>query len=315
MKITVLDFCTVTKEGDLDFSRLEQLGEVRYADLTTEEEIIEQFSDTEIFLINKAKMTRKVISSCKRLKMIGTFATGYNNVDVEACREYHVTLCNAPAYSTAAVAQHTFALILNCVGHADDYIRSVAQGDWVRSRSFSYFAYPMEELTGKTLGIVGYGNIGKAVAAIGSAFGMNVIVYTRTKRACPYPLVTLDTLFKESDVVSLHCPLTAENERMIDAAALHKMKRSAYLVNTARGGLVDEVALANALNEGTIAGAGLDVVTEEPMNANNPLLRAKNCKITPHVAWAPLETRRRLFEIVLGNVSGFLSGTPQNVIV
>lgn len=315
MKITVLDFCTVTKDGDVDLKRLERLGEVAYDNLVTEEEILEKYSESEVFLINKAKMTEKVIAACKKLKYIGTFATGYNNVDTDACKRHGVTLCNAPAYSTNAVAQHTFALLLNCMENTDRYIASVAQGDWVKSKSFSYFAYPMEELYGKTMGIVGYGNIGKAVAQIASAFGMKVLVSTRTQRPCPYPLTDFTDLLQKSDVLSLHCPLTKDNETMINAAALSQMKKSAYLINTARGGLVDEEALARALNEGIIAGAGLDVMTDEPMKADNPLLFAKNCRITPHVAWAPLETRRRLFEIVLDNLKSFYEGTPKNVIV
>lgn len=315
MKITVLDFCTVTKKDEIDFSRLDALGEVRYADLVTEEEIIEKYSDTEIFLINKAKMTKKVISSCPNLKMIGTFATGYNNVDTIACKEYGVTLCNVPAYSTNAVAQHTFALLLNCIEHTDDYIASVDRGEWIKSKGFSYFAFPMQELYGKTMGIIGYGNIGQTVAKIANAFGMNVLIHNRSKKPCDYPLVDFETILKESDILSLHCPLTSENAKMIDETALSKMKKTALFLNTARGGLVDEQALADALNNGVIAGAGLDVMTDEPMKEGNPLLHAKNCKITPHVAWAPLETRERLFEVVLANVVKFMAGTPQNVIV
>lgn len=315
MKITVLDFCTVTKEGDVDFKRLEAFGEVRYADLVSEEEIIKKYADSEVFLINKAKMTERVIAACKELRYIGTFATGYNNVDTDACKRHGVTLCNAPAYSTNAVAQHTFSLLLNCMENTDRYIASVAKGDWVKSKTFSYFAYPMEELCGKTMGIVGYGNIGSAVAVIATAFGMNVLVNTRSKRPCPYPMVDFATLLEKADVLSLHCPLTKDNEKLIDENALARMKKTAYLINTARGGLVDEGALARALNEGIIAGAGLDVMTDEPMKADNPLLFAKNCRITPHVAWAPLETRRRLFDIVLDNLKSFYEGNSKNVIV
>lgn len=315
MKITVLDFCTVTKDGDIDFSPLEALGEVRYADLVRSDEIARRYGDSEVFLINKANMTRDVIAACPRLRYIGTFATGYNNVDVAACRERGVTLCNVPDYSTHAVAQHAASLLLNCAGNTDRYCASVAAGDWVRSRSFSYFAYPMSELYAKTIGIVGYGHIGAAFAKICEALGMRVLVHTRTPKPCPYPLVSLETLLRKSDFVSLHCPLTAENAKMLNEETLALMKPSAFLINTARGGLVDEAALAAALNEGRLAGAALDVVTTEPMLPENPLRSAHNCRITPHVAWAPLETRRRLFRIVVENLQAFLGGAPTNRIV
>lgn len=315
MKITVLDFCTVTKDGDIDFAPLEALGEVRYADLVEPDEIARRYGDTEAFLINKANMTREVIAACPRLRYIGTFATGYNNVDTEACRERGVALCNVPDYSTHAVAQHAASLLLNCAGNTDRYCASVAAGDWVKSKSFSYFAYPMRELYAKTVGIVGYGHIGAAFARICEALGMRVLVHTRTPKPCPYPIVSLETLLRESDFVSLHCPLTAENAKMLNEETLALMKPTAFLINTARGGLVDESALAAALNEGRLAGAALDVVTSEPMLPDNPLQTAKNCRITPHVAWAPLETRRRLFQLVVENLQAFLEGASVNRIV
>ncbi|MGN1234571.1 MAG: D-2-hydroxyacid dehydrogenase [Christensenellaceae bacterium] len=314
MKITVLDFCTVTREGDVDFSALEALGQVRYADLVDEKEIVEKYSDTEVFLINKAKITEAVLSGCPNLKYVGTFATGYNNVDAEACKRHGVTVCNAPAYSTEAVSQHTFALLLTLAGSVNRYASSVANGDWVKSKAFSYFSYPLTEICGKTLGIVGMGNIGRSVAKLAEAFSMKVLVHSRTLKE-GFVNVSLQELLASSDFVTLHCPLTKENERMIDADALKRMKPTAYLINTARGGLIDEQALADALNAGAIAGAGLDVMTAEPMQADNPLLTAKNCVMTPHIAWAPLETRRRLFEIVLNNLKSYLAGSPVNRVV
>ena len=256
-----------------------------------------------------------LLEACPKIKYVGTFATGYNVVDIEACRRRGITVCNAPDYSTHAVSQHTFALLLALYGRICNYDKSVRDGDWIKSKTFCYFPYPTSELYGKRFGVYGYGNIGKAVAKIAEAFGAEVVISTRTPpKDCPYKQVTLEEMLKTCDVVSLHCPLTEKTAKMIDAEALKLMKKSAVLINTARGGLVDERALADALNDGTIGGAGLDTVAAEPMRADNPLYGAKNCIITPHIAWTALETRTRLVGIVAGNLKAFIDGAPRNVV-
>lgn len=300
---------------DLDLSPLEELGECRYFGELSREELFAVCRDADALLINKITVDEELLSACPRLKYVGTFATGYDLIDLQACRKRGITVCNAPDYSTHAVAQHTFALLLSLYGRISEYTASVAKGDWIKSKAFCYFPYPTRELYGKTFGVLGYGNIGKAVAKIAEAFGANVIISTRTPpKDCPYKSTDLDGLLKESDIISLHCPLTPATARVIDEKAIGKMKKSAVIINTARGGLLDEKAVAEALNSGRIAGACLDTVDGEPMLATNPLYGAKNCLITPHVAWVAHETRARLIGIVADNLKSFLNGNPKNVV-
>lgn len=316
MKIVILDKKTVTL-GEVSLAELEELGEVISYDLTEPAEVAARIGDAEAVLCNKSPLTREVFDRCESLKYIGLFATGYNNVDMEAAAEYGITVCNAGEYSTLAVAQHTFALILDFYSRVAAFSASVQKGDWVRSHTFSYFSYPTYELSGRQLGILGFGSIGKAVAKIGDAFGMKILVSTRTLPEAdmfPYEFVSQEELFAQADILTLHCPLTAQTKGLVNKENLARMKPTALLINTARGGIVREADLAGALNSGRIAGAGLDVVDFEPMRADNPLLGAKNCVITPHIAWAPQETRSRLVSIVAGNLRAYQTGSPTNVV-
>ena len=313
MKIVVLDKCTVTK-GDVDLSPIERLGEVEYYDLLTHEEIKKVLKNADAVICNKAKIDRDIIESSS-LKYIGLFATGYNNIDIEAAHERGITVCNVPGYSTDSVAQLTFSLILELAGNASKYAASVAAGDWKRSKQFSYFFAPISELAGKTLGIYGLGTIGLAVAKIALAFNMKVIAYTRTpKEAEGIRLVDKETLFGESDFLSFHCPLNNESALAVNAHTLSLMKPTAFIINTARGGVIDEKALADALENRVIAGAALDVLTDEPMRDDCVLFGAKNCIITPHIAWAAYETRVRLIELVCNNLAAFKAGKPINTV-
>ena len=313
MKIVVLDKCTVTK-GDVDLSPIERLGEVEYYDLLTHEEIKTALKSADAVICNKAKINRDIIESSS-LKYIGLFATGYNNIDIEAAHERGITVCNVPGYSTDSVAQLTFSLILELAGNASKYAASVAAGDWKRSKQFSYFFAPISELAGKTLGIYGLGTIGLAVAKIALAFNMKVIAYTRTpKEAEGIRLVDKETLFGESDFLSFHCPLNNESALAVNAHTLSLMKPTAFIINTARGGVIDEKALADALENRVIAGAALDVLTDEPMRDDCVLFGAKNCIITPHIAWAAYETRVRLIELVCNNLAAFKAGKPINTV-
>ena len=316
MKIAVLDRCTLTN-GDLSFSPIEQVGEVRYFDLLPPAEVPAAIGDCDAVIVNKAKITAEVMDACPNLKFIGVFATGYNNIDVAAADERGIVVCNVPGYSTDSVAQPTIALMLHFASHADDYAASVGAGDWVRSKAFSYFKYPVYELSGKTLGIFGYGTIGRAVAKIALAFGMTVIATSRSHTSgCEgnVTFVDAETLFATSDYLTLHCPLTPETERAINAHTLGLMKPSAVLINTARGGVTDEWAVADALNAGRLRGAGIDVLCEEPMREDHPYLTAKNCYVTPHVAWGSIEARMRLIDLVAQNLEAFQKGNPQNCV-
>ena len=313
MKIAV-NTSALTK-GDLDFSELEKLGEIKYFEELGREELYALAAGCEAIIVNKVEIDKEFLTRCPRIKYVGTFATGYNVVDIEECRKRGVTVCNVPGYSTRAVSQHVFALLLNFYGCVDKYTRSVAGGDWIRSRTFCYFPFETHELLGKTFGIYGYGNIGRATAKIADAFGARVKICTRTPpENCPYEVVSFDELLRESDILSLHCPLTEQTAKLINKRTLALMKKSAVLVNTARGGLVDEPALADALNCGRLAGACLDTVAVEPMRADNPLRTAKNCYITPHIAWVAAETRQRLLGIAVGNLKAYINGKPQNVV-
>lgn len=312
MDIAVLDWNTVTA-GDISPTELEALGNVRIYPTTLPEDTIHNIGNAEAVLCNKVLITREVIDACPDLRYIGLFATGYNNVDTAYAAEKGITVCNAGQYSTNAVAQQTFAYILDYFNRVRDYGDAVKNGEWERSPLFSYFPIPTSELCGKTLSIVGYGSIGRKVAEIGSAFGMNIVISTRTApKDCPYEVTDLDNAVKQADVLTFHCPLTDRTENIIDRSLLSRMKSSAIIINTARGGLVVEKDLADALGEGMIAHAYVDVLRSEPMVHDTPLKTAKNCTITSHVAWSPLETRKRLVSIVCGCVRAWENGTPKN---
>lgn len=314
MKIAI-NTSAISYDNDMDFSEFAGLGEVKFFGEIPREELFALCADRDALIVNKVEVDEALLAACPNLKYVGTFATGYNVVDIEACRRRGITVCNVPNYSTHSVSQHVFALLLNFYGQISKYTSSVAAGDWIRSKTFTYFPYPTYELYGKTFGVFGYGNIGKSVAKIAEAFGANVVVFTRTPpKGCTYKVVDFEELLKTSDILSLHCPLTEKTANLIDGKALSLMKSNAVLINTARGGLVDEAALADALNSGRIAGACLDTVAVEPMRADNPLYGAKNCLITPHIGWVPRETRKRLLGIAAGNLRAFIDGHPVNVV-
>lgn len=315
MKIVILDSETVTR-NDVSLDGIASLGDTEVFGYTPNESVAEHIGDADAVICNKCLITDEVFEKCKNLKYVGLFATGYNNVDLESAKKHGAVVCNVPAYSTNAVAQHTFAFMLNHCNKIAEYAQTVDNGAWVNYKLFSYFGIPTYELAGKTIGIVGYGDIGKKVAQIAKTFDMNVVTYTRSpqKVTDDTKVCTFDKLLEVSDFVSLHCPLTKDNEKMINADALRKMKSTALLINTARGGLVDEQALADALNNGEIAGTCIDALTYEPMREDCPLRNAKNCTITPHVAWAPKETRERLLEKVAENLKCFIDGKPINVV-
>lgn len=314
MNIVVLDADTIVGDGVM-LDMLQPLGDVTVYGLTAPEEMPARIAGADIVLINKMPMTAETMAAAPNLKYIGLFATGYNDIDLAYAREHGITVCNVPGYSTDAVAQHTFSFILALTNRVGEYNATVAAGDWIRSRTFSYFPLPLSELAGKTIGIVGYGAIGRRVADIAKAFGMSVLVHTR--RPCGDPTVeqvALNDLLARADIVSLHCPLNEQSAGMMDAAAFARMKQGAIFINTARGPLVDETALRAALDSGHLLGAGLDVLCREPMDADCPLLGAPRCLITPHVAWAGRETRLRLIAQVADNVRAFLNGQPINTV-
>lgn len=313
MKIAI-DTAAVTN-GDLNFDEFEKLGECVYFNDLPRAELKALVGGCDAILVNKVEVDEDLLSACPKLKYVGVFATGYNVVDKEACRAHGVTVCNVPDYSTNSVAQHVFALILSLYGKIPEYISSVKAGDWVKSKSFCYFPWDTHEICGKTLGILGYGNIGKKVAQIAAAFGMEVIISTRTKpENCPYKLASFEDMLGASDIVTLHCPHTEETEKIINDRSISLMKDGAVLINTARGRLIDEKALCRALESGKLSGAGLDVVYTEPMLADNPLLSVKNCIITPHIAWVPREARARLLKIAAENLKSYIEGNPKNVV-
>jgi len=315
MKIAILEAATVSRNGDVSFDALRELGEVTEYPLTAERDIVRNVGNAEIVLCNKTPFTAEVLRSCPNIKYIGLCATGYNNIDLKTCRELGITVCNVPAYSSAAVAQQVFAFILNFYSRVSEYDGFVSGGGWIRSETFSDFVYPTKEIAGKTLGIIGYGSIGRKVANIARAFGMSVIVNTRTaKQDSSVRFADIKELFSESDIITVHCPLTEETRGLINRENLAMCKPNCMIVNTSRGAVVNEDDLAEALNSGKIAAAALDVLQEEPMSADCPLLNAKNCVITPHVAWAALETRQRLVKTVIENVRAFAAGKPINIV-
>lgn len=314
MKIILTDTETIT-DGDLSLEPIEQFGELQYRDLTVYEEIADQVKDADMILCNKTPLNEHTLAQAEHLQYIGLFATGYNNIDLAYCKKRGITVCNAGSYSTNAVAQHTFALILEHFSKVGDYGSFVEDGGWMQSNTFSKFIYPTQELYGKTIGLVGFGAIAQAVAKIALAFGMSVLSFTRSpKTHDSVCFVSFEELLAKSDIISVHCPLNEASRNMFDAEAFKKCKDGAYFVNTARGAIVDEEALLHVLESGKLSGAGVDVLRKEPMRPDCPLLHAPNITITPHVAWAPMETRRRLLQTVLSNIRAFLDGAPQNVV-
>ena len=311
----VLTDCDTVNAGDLDLRVFEEFGNVTYYGETAPEELHERIKNADIIILNKTVIGKSEIDAAPNLKMIALFATGYNNVDVSYARERGIDVCNAGSYSTNAVAQQVFAYILNHASRVADYNSDVKGGEWIRSRLFCFFSRPTHELQGKTLGIFGFGAIGKKIADIALAFDMRVIATNRSKKNYDgVTFVDFDTLLAESDYLSVNCPLNSETAEIFDANAFKKMKVGLYFINTARGGVLVESALADALNSGRLSGAAIDVLTAEPMRKDCPLLNAKNITITPHVAWAPLETRIRLLSIVVSNVKAFSDGSPTNVV-
>ena len=315
MKICILDAETVTRD-DVKLDRITELGEAKVFGFTKNEDIAKAIGDADAVICNKCLITEEGFSACKSLKYVGLFATGYNNIDLSAATRHGAIVCNVPSYSRDAVAQHTFAFILEYYSKISQYIKMTAEGGWINYKLFSNFCIPTAEIAGKTIGIIGYGSIGRKVAAIAKAFSMNVITYTRSPKKVDdgTECVGLDELLKRADIVSLHCPLNADNSKMINERTLSLMKKTALLVNTARGGLIDEPALSYALKSGTIAAACIDALTLEPMHKDCPLQGIDNCFITPHVAWAPRETRERLIERVAENLKAWRDGRPINVV-
>lgn len=304
--------------GDNPWDALASLGELTVYDRTPPELVLSRAMDAEILLTNKTHLSRGTLQALPALKFISVLATGYNIVDVAAAAELGIPVANVPAYSTTSVAQLTFALILELCHGVAKHSKWVHSGGWCRTPDYSYWLQPLTELSGKTLGIIGFGAIGQKVAEIGAAFGMHILAYNPSVKPAPalnhFAFASLDELYAQSDVITLHCPQKAANTGMINAAALAKMKPTAFLINTARGGLIDEQALADALNGDRIAGAALDVLSSEPPADCNPLLTAKNTYITPHIAWATLDARRRLMATTVQNVQAYLNGAPINIV-
>jgi glycerate dehydrogenase len=313
LKIAVLDRCTVTN-GDISFAPMEAVGKVIYYDVLPPAEIPAAIGDCDAVVVNKARITAEIMDACPNLKFIGLFATGYNNIDTVAAAARGIVVCNVPGYSTQSVAQHTFALMLHFASRVDEYAASVARGDWANASTFSYLSFPSHELCGRTLAIYGYGNIGRKVADIGRAFGMKVIATVHSPRPAEdgVEFVDVNELFSRADYLSLHCPLTEETRHLVNAQTLSLMKPTAYIINTARGGVIEEDALCDALNSGRLAGAGIDVLDTEPMRPGHPYLTAKNCYITPHVAWGTLDARSRLITMVAENLKAYEAGKPIN---
>lgn len=317
MKITVLDGYALNP-GDISWAEIEALGELTVYDRTPEELIVERAGDADILLLNKTPLSRETLSKLKNVRFIGVLATGYNIVDVDGARELGIIVTNIPAYSTAAVAQLTFALLLEICHHVGNHDRSVQAGEWTACKDFSYWKTPLMELQGKTLGIIGAGRIGQAVSAIALAFGMEVVANNRSRinalEGEKFRYAELDELYGLSDVISLHCPLSESTQGMINEGSIAKMKTGLIIINTSRGGLIVESDLAAALRTGKIYAAAVDVVSEEPIRSDNPLLGAPNCIVTPHIGWAPIEARARLMGMLAENIRQFQMGKPLNVV-
>lgn len=315
MKIVCLDGKALNP-GDLSWGSIQALGEFTVYDHTESVELaVKRLQGADVLLVNKFAVTESLLERCPTIKLVCVLATGYNVVDCAAARQRGIPVCNVPTYGTDAVAQFTMGLILTLCHRIETHSQSVHAGDWTRCPDFCYWLTPQMELAGKTLGILGFGRIGQAVARLGKAFGMTVITCSRTRRDTDLAeFVSFDDLLERSDFLSLHCPLTAENTGILNGATIAKMKSGAFLINTARGALVDEQALCDGLASGHLAGAAVDVANQEPIPADSPLLTAPNCIITPHIAWAPLESRQRLMNVVAENIRAFQSGHPQNVV-
>lgn len=313
IKLTILDGHAVNP-GDLPWSFLDGLADYKVYERSAPEEVIERIGDSDAIFLNKIQITKEIFDACPNLKYIGVLATGYNVIDLKAAREHGATVTNIPAYSTDSVAQHVFSFILYFTNQVAQHSASVMAGDWVKCPDFCYWNGGLAELSGKTLGIFGYGNIGKRVSELGKAFGMKVICCTRTPKDGMPEAVSFENLLKRSDFLTLHAPLTDKTKNIINKDSLALMKKSAYLINTARGGFIVEEELADCLNNDGIAGYAADVLLQEPMAASCPLLKAKNCIITPHIAWAPFETRKRLQGIAEKNLKAWINGKPINVV-
>ena len=317
LNIVVLDGYTLNP-GDLDWAALEKLGKVTIYDRTRDEDIVERASDAQIVLTNKTPFTKETLAQLPHLKYVGVLATGYNIIDIEAAKEQEIIVTNVPTYSTRSVTQLVFALLLELCHRVQRHSDAVHNGEWVNSVDFSFTLSPLIELADKTIGIIGFGRIGKQTAEVAQAFGMHVLAVgsgrSKPREIAGVEWVELNELLERSDVVSLHCPLTPSTEGIINAERLSYMKPSAFLINTSRGQLIDEQDLTDALNRGQLAGAGVDVLSAEPPATDNPLLTAKNCIITPHIAWATKEARVRMMDIAVNNVRGFIEGLPVNKI-
>lgn len=322
MKLCILDSETVSK-NDISLDGFTSLADTTVYGSTKPEEVAERIGDSDGVICNKCVISKEVFEACPNLKYVGLFATGYNNVDINAATQHGTVVCNVPSYSTHSVAQHTFAFILDYFNRVSDYSKTVENGDWVNYKLFSYFYLPIFEIKDMRIGIIGFGDIGQQVAKLSLAFGMKVSVYTRTvskveafKRANnigdEVRCCSLEELLSESDIVTLHCPLTEETNELINKNTLALMKNTALLINTSRGGVINEQDLADALNEGVIAHASVDVITDEPMREDCPLRKAKNITITPHIAWAPRQTRERLLKVVAENLKAYIDGKPIN---
>jgi len=317
MKIVVLDGYTLNP-GDISWEGLEALGEVTVYDRTKPEEVVERIGDAEVVYTNKTPITRDTLDQCGNIRFIGVLATGYNIIDIEAAKEKGIPVSNIPTYGTAAVSQFAIALLLELCHHIGEHSDAVKNGEWTSNPDWCFWKYPLVELAGKTMGIVGFGRIGQDTGKIAQALGMKVLAFDAYKRpeleseTCRY--ADLDTLLAESDVISLHCPLFPDTEGIINKDTIAKMKTGVMIINDSRGPLIVEEDLRDALNSGKVAGAALDVVSTEPIKMDNPLLSAKNVILTPHIAWAPKESRQRLMDIAVENLQCFVDGTPQNVV-
>ena len=316
MKIVVLDGYTLNP-GDLSWSSLEALGETTIHERSADDEVVERAKGADVILVNKVPITREIMDNLPDLKYVGVLATGYNIVDTEAARERGIPVTNVPTYGTTSVAQMVFAHVLNLAQHVAHHAETVRQGRWSDSNDWSYWDCPLIELAGLTMGVLGYGRIGRTTGELAKAFGMEVIAYdpfVQDAEQNGTRIVDLETLFRESDVISLHTPLTPDTEGLVNKKYLSMMKPTALLINTSRGPVINEPDLAEALNAGQIAGAGLDVLSAEPPPPDNPLLTAKNCYVTPHISWATRSARARLLEVVVENIAAFARGEPQNVV-
>lgn len=314
MKIVILDAYTINP-GDLSWHPLDDMADLVIYKRTSTDEVVQRCKDAEIVLTNKVILNAEILNQLPHLFYIGVLATGYNVVNLEVASRQNITVTNIPGYSTNSVAQMVWAHLLNITNRVGHYAEANRGGKWNKSKDFCYYDYTHTELAGKRFGIVGLGNIGMATAQIANAFGMNVIAFTSKSKLPEYiDKVPLETLFKESNIISLHCPLTKNTRNLVNKERLQLMKPSAILINTSRGPVVNEEDMAEALNNGTIAAFGTDVLSAEPAQANNPLLHAKNCFLTPHIAWATKEARERLIKICIDNIKAFINGNPQNVV-